>query len=248
MTRSSDRASWPGVARREVRVSCREGAEGLRGTGFESAGNTQSMGTTNEARTDAQHIEASFTEPDAFAVLFTRHAVPLQRYIITRVGRVDAEDLAGETFATAFRARRSYDLGRADARPWLFGIATNLAHHYWRSEGRRARWTEASLASPDAEDQSEEVASRIFFQSHRGPIGKALSQIDPAALDVLLLVAGPGFSYEDVSVALGIPVGTVRSRLSRARSRLRELLGDSGQYLNEVSTDEHAPTRTRGTP
>ncbi|MGA2837112.1 MAG: RNA polymerase sigma factor [Acidimicrobiales bacterium] len=206
------------------------------------------MGTTSEARTDAQHIEASFTDPDAFAILFERHALPLQRYMVTRVGRGDAEDLAGETFATAFRARRSYDLGRADARPWLFGIATNLAHHHWRAEGRRAKWSEASLAAPDAEDQADEVASRIVFQSHRGPIGTALGQIDPAALDVLLLVAGPGFSYEEVSVALGIPVGTVRSRLSRARSRLRELLGDSGQYLDEASADEHAPTTTKGTP
>jgi RNA polymerase sigma-70 factor (ECF subfamily) len=68
------------------------------------------MGTTSEARTDAQHIEASFADPDAFAVLFTRHAVPLQRYVVSRVGRIDAEDLVGETFATAFRARRSYDL------------------------------------------------------------------------------------------------------------------------------------------
>jgi RNA polymerase sigma-70 factor (ECF subfamily) len=156
----------------------------------------------------------------------------------------------GQTSAGGVTGRNSVDrgLGRADARPWLFGIATNLAHHYWRTEGRRASWAEASRASPDTEDQSEEVASRIFFQSHGGPIGNALSKIDPAALDVLFLVAGPEFSYEEVSVALGIPVGTVRSRLSRARSRLRELLGDPGQYLNEASADGHAPTRTKGTP
>jgi RNA polymerase sigma-70 factor (ECF subfamily) len=198
--------------------------------------------------TDSQHIEESLLNPDAFAILFERHAVPLHRYIAKRVGRRDAEDLVGETFATAFRSRESYDLNRADARPWLFGIATNLAHHYWRAQGRRTRRDVTSPPGLDGEDQSEEVVTRIFFQNQRESIGKALGQISSTELDVLLLVAGPGLSYEDVSIALGIPVGTVRSRLSRARSRLRELLGDSGQYL-----DEHAPVdlpsaATEGSP
>jgi RNA polymerase sigma factor (sigma-70 family) len=198
--------------------------------------------------TDAQYIEASFSDPDAFAALFERHAMPLHRYIVKRVGRRDAEDLVGETFATAFRSRRSYDLGRDDARPWLFGIATNLSHHYWRAEGRRRGRHEVANAGSNADDQSDEIVQKLFFESQREPIGEALSKLDNAELDVLLLRAGPGFSYEEISLALGIPVGTVRSRLARTRIRLRELLGDSGQYLNELSSAEPAPTATKGLP
>ena len=207
------------------------------------------MGKNQEAGgTDAQHIERSLLDPDAFAILFDRHAVPLHRYIVSRVGRRDAADLVGETFSTVFRSRRSYDLERSDARPWLFGIATNISHHYWRTEGRRARSEGAVSPGSDVDDQGEQVLARIFFESLRAPIGRALGQIDGAALDVLLLVAGPELSYEEVATALGIPIGTVRSRSSRARRQLRELLGDSGQYLDELSSVERAPMAKRGSP
>jgi RNA polymerase sigma-70 factor (ECF subfamily) len=70
------------------------------------------------------------------------------------------------------------------------------------------------------------------------PIASALGQLDGPGLDVLLLVAGPGFTYEEISVALRIPVGTVRSRLSRARQQLRDILGSSGHYLGEPSGEQ----------
>jgi RNA polymerase sigma-70 factor (ECF subfamily) len=70
--------------------------------------------------------------------------------------------------------------------------------------------------------------------------------MDEAHLDVLLLVAGPEFTYEETATALGIAVGTVRSRLSRSRSRLRELLGSSGQYLDGESPTDRASATTNG--
>ena len=199
--------------------------------------------------TDAQQIEASLADPDAFTALFDRHAGPLHLYISKRVGRPDAEDLVGETFATAFRSRRTYDLSRPDARPWLFGIATNLVHHHWRSEGRRLRRDAAAASEVELEgDHSEAATAKVFFQGHAELIARALDQLEDAYLDVLLLVAGPGFSYEEVSVALGIPVGTVRSRLHRARRRLRELLGASGQYLDDASPVGQPSISTEGSP
>jgi len=182
---------------------------------------------------DADQIEASLVDPGAFSRVFDRHAGSVHRYLSKRVGHAVAEDLVGETFATAFRSRASYDLTYPDARPWLFGIATNLTRHHWRSEGRRlVREANHGLASVVEPDTSEEVAERLFFEAQGTPIVDALAQLEPAQRDVVLLVAGPGLSYEEVSAALGIPVGTVRSRLARARGQLRELLGDVGHYLD----------------
>lgn len=197
-------------------------------------------------RTDAQVVQDSLTDPDAFAVLFDRHAGPVHRYITKQVNQHEAEDLVGETFAAAFRSRSSFDLDRTDARPWLFGIATNLIRHHWRAEGRRLRRESAGVVSEAIGDPGDEASSTVFFQGHAQPIVWALGQLDPASLDVLLLVAGPGLSYEEVAIALEIPVGTVRSRLSRARRFLRELLGDSGQYLDNHASVDLPSTATEG--
>lgn len=208
------------------------------------------MGINEDAeRTDAQLIEASLTNPDAFTALFERHAGPVHRYIVKRAGPREAEDLVGETFATAFRSRRTYDLSCPNARPWLFGIATNHARHLWRAEGRRMR-RDCATAFPVESygDPSEETPSKVFFQGQSERIAQALGQLDDVYLDVFLLVVGSGLSYEEVSIALGIPVGSVRSRLSRARSQLRKLLGDSLQYLNEESPADQASISTKGSP
>ena len=197
--------------------------------------------------TDSEHVEASLLDPQAFTVLFERHAGPVYRYLVKRVGPQDAEDLVGETFATAFRLRTKYDLSRPDARPWLFGIATNLAHHHWRSKGRRQTSYVAAAGGIVTEDHSEEATSLVFFSSQEDYIAQALAQMDDAHLDVLLLVAGPGLTYEEVSAALGVPIGTVRSRLSRARHQLRELLGASGQYLDGELPTKQASTTREGT-
>jgi RNA polymerase sigma factor (sigma-70 family) len=194
-----------------------------------------------EGITDAAHIEHSLSSPAAFAVLFERHAPSVHRYLVKRVGPENAEDLLGETFAIAFRSRGDYDLSRHDARPWLFGIATNHARHFWRSEYRRQSRTFLGLGDVTVPDHGDDAISSAFFSSQEGAVAHALAQLDDGHLDVLLLVAGPGFTYEEVSVALGIPIGTVRSRMSRARRRLRELLGGSRQYLDgEPPTEEIA--------
>lgn len=190
--------------------------------------------------TDSRQIELSLSDPRAFTALFERHAGSVHRYLVRRVGPQNAEDLVGETFVTAFRSRAKYDFARPDARPWLFGIATNLSRHFWRSEDRRKSRSVRGLSEPIVHDHGDEATASAFFASHEGVIAQALAHLDDAHLDVLLLIAGPGFTYEEVSVALGIPIGTVRSRMSRTRHRLRELLGGSGQYLDEESHTQTA--------
>jgi len=217
------------------------------GTIHAMAGNTRLMGHGDQSGpSDAQQIELSMVQPHAFATLFERHAGSVHRYLVKRVGPQNAEDLVGETFATAFRSRANYDLRYANARPWLFGIATNLARHFWRSEGRRQSRDAKRLTATSVPDPSEEATSSVFFSSQEGVIAQALAQLDDAHLDVLLLVAGPRFTYEEVSMALGIPVGTVRSRMSRTRHRLRELLGGSGKYLEEESPVEGMSMTSEG--
>ncbi len=174
-----------------------------------------------------------------FAAIFERHSASVHRYLTGRVGSGPAEDLVGETFTTAFRSRSSFDLSRSDARPWLFGIATNIARHHWRDEVRRAERDQRSEGSGVAQPDVSEVATdTVLFHSQREEISRALSQINAPFLEVLLLVAGPGFSYDEVAETLDIPVGTVRSRLARARFQLRELMGMPGQYLDGASLDE----------
>lgn len=189
-------------------------------------------------KSDAEVIRSSLSDPELFSGIFERHADSVLRYLTKRVGPVPAEDLVGETFVTAFRSRKNFDLSRQDARPWLFGIATNVCRHYWRSAQRQVRRDRAVhdqfLIPPDL---SDEVVATTWFESQSEPLALALAQIDAVYLDVLLLVAGPGLTYEEIAEALDIPIGTVRSRLSRARRQLRELLGMPGQYLDGDSNE-----------
>ena len=224
----------------EIDFNVRTSARPRKGTESGSAGNNLVMNeSADDPGSDGALIRESLEVPATFAVLFERHAGSLHRFLSKRVGSVDAEDLVGETFATAFRTRDNFDIGREDARPWLFGIATNVSHHYWRTEARRLnRDTSAAAGGPTSVDPGDDATSRVFFESQMDPIASALGQLDGPGLDVLLLVAGPGFTYEEISVALRIPVGTVRSRLSRARQQLRDILGSSGHYLGEPSGEQ----------
>ncbi|MET7474461.1 RNA polymerase sigma factor [Streptomyces sp. NPDC005648] len=186
------------------------------------------VGTRAEDRgeSDARVIERSREEPEAFAALYDRHADAVHRYAARRLGPEAAEDLMAETFVTAFQRRETYDLTRADARPWLFGIATNLVGRHRRAEARRFK---ALARVPAPVEHEEPVAERAVARAGavgvRRDLAAALAGLSARQRDVVLLVAWAGLDYEEAALALGVPVGTVRSRLHRARSRLREALG-----------------------
>ncbi|MEU1337115.1 RNA polymerase sigma factor [Streptomyces sp. NPDC090075] len=186
------------------------------------------VGTRAEDRggSDACVIERSRDEPEAFAALYDRHADAVHRYAARRLGPEAAEDLMAETFVTAFQRRKTYDLTRADARPWLFGIATNLVGRHRRAEARRFK---ALAKVPTPVEHEEPVADRAVARAGatgvRRDLAAALAGLSARHRDVVLLVAWGDLDYEEVALALGVPVGTVRSRLHRARSRLREALG-----------------------
>ncbi len=196
-----------------------------------------------DAESDASVIVRSRDEPEAFAALFDRHADAVHRYAARRLGGEVADDLVAETFTTAFQQRHRYDPARgagADARPWLFGIATNLVGRHRRAEARRFK---AMARIPAISDHDEPLADRAADRVVARAVGRelaaALAALPARHRDVLLLVAWGDLSYGEVAQALGIPVGTVRSRLHRARGKLREALGGSDPTaLREVSDHE----------
>lgn len=174
---------------------------------------------------DAALIERSWHEPEAFAALYDRHAAPIHRFAGRRLGGQLADDVVAETFLAAFGRRNGYDLRRADARPWLYGIAANVIGKHRRAEVRMLRAWARTGADPVAEGHADLVASQVAAAAVQRDLAAALAALPAGDRDVLLLIAWADLSYEETAAALGIPVGTVRSRLNRARRKVREALG-----------------------
>ncbi|MEV6305784.1 RNA polymerase sigma factor [Actinoplanes sp. NPDC051861] len=162
-----------------------------------------------------------------FAALFDRHAPHIHRYLARRLGAQVADDLVAETFLTAFRRRGTFRPEQSDARPWLYGIATHLVAQHRRDEVRRLRLHQAVPPMPDAICHADQVASDVTAAALRGLLTTALAALADGDRDVLLLIVQEELTYEQVAIALDIPVGTVRSRLHRARGALRAALGGS---------------------
>jgi RNA polymerase sigma-70 factor (ECF subfamily) len=173
---------------------------------------------------DAELIARSLDDPRAFMPLVARHQRVLFGYLARRVGRDIAEDVTSETFTRAFAQRSRFDLTRSDARPWLFGIATNLLRNHARSEGRQLR----AYARHGVEDRSHDddagTHSRLDAVAQSPALAAALEALKPGDREALLMFAWNDMSYEDIADALDIPVGTVRSRLNRARRIVQEHL------------------------
>lgn len=183
-----------------------------------------------EPETDAAVIVASLTAPEGFGALFDRHATVVFRYLVRRVGVDDADALLGEVFRVAFEKRASYDPTRENARPWLYGIATNLLARHRRTEARRLRATARLVARQlSATDPADDIAATLDAEQLWPDIADAVSSLPEEERDALLLYVWEGLSYEEIAAALAVPVGTVRSRLNRARLKLRELRASIGR-------------------
>ncbi|MEU7862896.1 sigma-70 family RNA polymerase sigma factor [Nonomuraea sp. NPDC049141] len=182
---------------------------------------------------DAELVSASLTDPEAFAELFDRYSAMLYRYVSKRLGPEPAEDIVGETFLVAFSRRRSYDPSYPDARPWLFGILTKLLSRHHRSEAARYRALQRAPVDADVESPADRVAAGVTAQASRPGLASALAALPAKDRDVLLLIAWGDLTYDEVARALGIPIGTVRSRLNRGRRKVRASLGDTNPMLEE---------------
>jgi RNA polymerase sigma factor (sigma-70 family) len=184
--------------------------------------------------TDKEIISRSRNGPAAFGELYDRHAGVVFRYASRRAGDTAAEDVMAETFLVAFENRHSFNDSTDSALPWLLGIATNLLKHHHRSEARALR-AYVKSANRQPEPWSDAVDHQIDVGVATGLVAAELAAMAAIDRDTILLYTWGGLSYTEISAAMDVPVGTVRSRLNRARKTLRAALGFSP--LTEKDTD-----------
>jgi RNA polymerase sigma-70 factor, ECF subfamily len=182
-------------------------------------------------------------DSDAFGLLFERHATLIYNYCFRRVGdSATAQDMLSMVFLEAWR-RRDKALPPGKTLAWLYGIATNVVRHQRRSERRFAAALRRLPKAEPAQDFAGEADARIDYERQAREALDLLKSLPQREQDVFVLCVGMELSYEDAALALDLPVGTVRSRLSRARARLRELNPDSGHKQDESTNAQEANPR-----
>ncbi|REF36616.1 RNA polymerase sigma factor [Thermasporomyces composti] len=196
-------------------------------------------------------------DPSAFGTLFERHSDAVYNHCFRRTGSWEAaEDLTSVVFLEAWRRRREVSLSGESILPWLLAVANNVVRNRDRSLRRHRRLLAKLPPAVVTPDPAEEAVSRVDDERTMRRILQVFSRLLPDEQDVLALCVWAGLSYTDAAVALGVPVGTVRSRLSRAREHLRRLaeLGvDAGRTGGPAPTPRSAralaaqpATRTNG--
>jgi RNA polymerase sigma-70 factor (ECF subfamily) len=170
--------------------------------------------------TDAEIFRRSVRDPEAFREIFERHAAAVHAYARRRIGMTAGEEILAQTFLTAFEKRTRFDPSYGSARPWLLGIATNLIRHHLREE--REHLTALRKSAHDQPEAPVEDDARLDAERMKPTLLEALLALSDDDRETFLLLALGQLRYEEVASALGIPIGTVRSRIHRARRHLRE--------------------------
>jgi RNA polymerase sigma factor (sigma-70 family) len=185
-----------------------------------------------EMSSDAELLVRSVGDPPVFAALYERHGQTVRRYVARRVGSEAGEDLAAEVFVRAFRARERYRAERDSALPWLLGVANHVITGHRRSELRRLKALQRlAVAAPQLIEREDYGLGADLVRE--------LRRLSGDDRDALLLVVWGELTYEEVAVALDVPIGTVSSRVARARRKLAavtELRGHRSRF------DEHDPS------
>ncbi|TAK68479.1 MAG: sigma-70 family RNA polymerase sigma factor [Actinomycetota bacterium] len=179
---------------------------------------------------DEALLARSLTEPEVFAQLVGRHGRRIGSYLLRRLPPAEAEDVLSEAWLVAFDRRHTYDASRGEVGAWLFGIARTLlvatARRWAAAERLEARI--AGLRQDDAADW-DLVDGRLAAAMMSDRLRIALDELPVEEREVVLLVAWEECTPTQAAQALGIPAGTARSRLHRARARLQpQLLAEAG--------------------
>ncbi|HEY3558650.1 MAG TPA: RNA polymerase sigma factor [Kribbella sp.] len=183
-------------------------------------------------RSDEEQLRLSQDAASAFEPLVERLAPAIHAYLARRAPH-EADELLAEVWLAAFSSRATFDPARGSARAWFFGVARHaLLAHY-----RRA----ARDAAPDGTGQTEvdwaAVDARLDAAAVRPALQEALASLPPVERELLLLVGWEQLTPSEAAAVVGIPAGTARSRLHRARERMRERLAGSAQVLGERRTE-----------
>lgn len=177
-------------------------------------------------------------EVAAFGVLFERHNRAIYNHSFRRTADWSiAEEVTSLVFLEAWRRRESIQLSRSSALPWLLGIANNVLLNTWRSK-RRHRKALGKLPPSTANDFSDYSDDRIDDVRRLNHLLALIKNLSAPQREILELVVWDGLNYEQAAVAAGIPVGTVRSRLARARHHLAQLEIDCDSLPDEGSRDK----------
>ncbi|WP_431912453.1 RNA polymerase sigma factor [Nonomuraea jabiensis] len=175
---------------------------------------------------DVTVVERSMDNPDLFALLYDRYFTELYRYLAARLGSEHVEDLVADAFLIAFNGRGGFDSRRGTVRSWLYGIATNVVARHRRREGRRLNALSKVPAEVFADGHEDRVTSQLAAEASRPELVRGLRGLAKGDRDAVFLLVFGGLGYEEIATALDIPVGTVGSRINRARKKLRTALGD----------------------
>lgn len=159
---------------------------------------------------------------EAFAVLYEEYARAVYNHAYRLTGDWStAEEVLSETFLAAWRTRQAIEPEGDSLRPWLLGIATNKARNANRGRGRRLAFLARRPAPEPVADIADATAGRVDDARRLAAVQRALGGLRRQEREVLVLCVWSGLDYAEAAEALGVPVGTVRSRLSRARTRLQ---------------------------
>lgn len=180
-------------------------------------------------------------DPAGFGVLFDRHARSVYNHCFRRTASwADAEELTSAVFLEAWRRRREVRPIDDSALPWLLGVANNLLRNHRRAAARY-RAALVRLPEPVREpDPADDVAGRLADEERMRQVLELVERLPRRQQEVLALCAWADLTYPEAANALGIPVGTVRSRLARARARLAAMDGN-----RQVSADTDGPKPAR---
>jgi RNA polymerase sigma-70 factor, ECF subfamily len=179
---------------------------------------------------------------EAFAALYEEYARSVYNHVYRLTGDWStAEEALSETFLAAWRTRHAVEPEGGSLRPWLLGIATNKARNANRGIGRRLAFLARRPAPEPVADIADATAGRVDDTRRLAAVRQVLGGLHRQEREVLALCVWSGLDYAEAAEALGIPVGTVRSRLSRARTRLRRLTDEQLRWTPDGSVREARP-------
>ena len=198
-------------------------------------------GRTEQGVELSQRARVRAGDHDEFGVLFSEHARAVYNHAFRLTGNWSAaEEVVSLTFLEAWRLRGTVRPEGGSLLPWLLGIALNVARNVSRAARRQQAAMNRLPTAPDVPDFADDLAGRIDDAERLEKIHAALSTLRRAERDVLALCVWSGLNYAEAAEALGVPVGTVRSRLSRARRKLQR---EPGPVSEQVTGDRVGGTR-----